>query len=214
MRCWRVYRSSLQQRVRASPTQQRSPCGSTCSSMTNLEVSPNNLNLAPSSQMNETQAIHTVTVTMTMPVSAPTAAAASAAANTSTNATSTTSGLVVPTGTLALDCPNLDQAGQQTIRIGTYTWYFNSMCGTDFAGHNIVGIISYSLNNCMQACVMYNVFYNENRCVAVHFAADMVGSLASNHANCWLKNGTEANLSQRQGNLVITALLANSSSGL
>ena len=151
---------------------------------------------------------------MTVPTSAPTATSASAAPNADSNATSTASGLVVPTGTLALNCPSLDQAGQQTIRIGSYTWYFNSMCGTDFAGHDIVGIISYSLDNCMQACVMYNVFYGENKCVAVHFAADMDDSLAANYANCWLKNGTETNLSQRQGNLVITALLANSSLSL
>ncbi|KAH8908310.1 hypothetical protein BR93DRAFT_966388 [Coniochaeta sp. PMI_546] len=172
----------------------------------------NNIDSAPSPQTNGTESIHTVTVTMTVPAPAPTVAAVSAAPNNGT--TPTTSGLVVPTGTLALNCPNLDQAGQQTIKIGGYTWYFNSMCGTDFAGHDIVGIISYSLQNCLQACVMYNLFYGDNNCVAVHFTADMVGALAANFANCWLKNGTETNMSQRQGNLVITAVLANSSLSL
>ena len=148
---------------------------------------------------------------MAVPGPAPTVGGVSPAPDDASNGTATVSGLIVPTGTLALNCPNLDQAGQQTIRVGTYTWFFNSMCGTDFAGHDIVGIISYSLSNCLQACVMYNLFYGENNCVAVHFAADMVSALSSNFANCWLKNGTEANLSQRQGNLVITAFLANSS---
>jgi hypothetical protein len=57
---------------------------------------------------------------------------------------------------------------------------------------------------------MYNHYSAGDLCVVVHFAADMVGSLAANDANCWLKNGTAKNPDRGQGNTVVSGLLASS----
>lgn len=54
-----------------------------------------------------------------------------------------------------------------------YTWYFKSDCGADYSGHNIVGIVSYSYQDCLQACAMYNIYYGDNQCVTAHFVANM-----------------------------------------
>lgn len=62
----------------------------------------------------------------------------------------------------------------------------------------------------MQACSLYNHYYGSDECVVVQFTADMVGALAANGANCWLKNGTAKSPDRGQGNTVVSGLLAGS----
>jgi hypothetical protein len=172
-------------------------------------------------------ALRTATITVTATKTAATGLAdiASEAASTaaldtsnpsasiSTSPTSTLPDLVRPTvGLLALDCPNLGKQ-LQNVTIGGFTWSFKSDCGADYSGHDVVGIISYSYEDCLQACVMYNIFYGDNQCTTVHFVANMTWALPVNFANCWLKNGTDPDPARQQGNLVVTALLTNVTSG-
>ena len=132
-----------------------------------------------------------------------------AAASQTGGTTTTGSGLVVPTGTLALDCPGLDTQGQQLITLGTRTWRFTPACGTDYGGYDIGAVIVYSFHDCLQACAAHNFFYGVDQCVAVHFTANMASAIASNFGDCWLKNGTSPPATG-QGNSVISAILASS----
>jgi hypothetical protein len=120
----------------------------------------------------------------------------------------TTGGLVVPTARVALDCPNLDTQGLQIITISNTTFRFTPKCGVDYVGNDIAGTIVYSFHDCLQSCAITNLILGQVHCVAVHFVADMVSSLARDYANCWLKNGTSTpNLGGE--NLVVSALLSS-----
>lgn len=65
---------------------------------------------------------------------------------------------------------------------------------------DIVGIFAYSVTDCLYACANVNHFtdyYKQNvaggvmqKCKGVSWNYNMASSNASNHANCWLKNGT------------------------
>lgn len=66
--------------------------------------------------------------------------------------------------------------------------------------HDLLGIIQYDLGSCLEACSSINRFSNANglnetqHCRAVTFRTRMHESLASQEANCWLKNGTPASI--------------------
>jgi len=100
---------------------------------------------------------------------------------------------VVPTGTLALDCPNLDSGGQQIITLGSRTWRFRPRCGTNYPGQDIGAVIVYSFHDCLQACAAHNFFTGKDECVAVHFDSIQTRAIPSNFGNCWIKRtGTQA----------------------
>lgn len=128
---------------------------------------------------------------------------------TATGPTTTTSGLVVPTGVLALDCPDLDNQGQQIVTLGSTSWRFTPTCGTDYKGNDIGGVVVYSFSDCLMACASHNYWVGQDECKAVHFNADMKSSIEKFYGDCWLKNGTETIIDDR-GDLEVTARLVSS----
>lgn len=97
---------------------------------------------------------------------------------------------------VALDCPNL--TGQSYISATNHT--FTQSCnhdylnGTSAAGnvgtiHDIVGIIAYSMNDCMDACSTMNQLQYGLVCAGVTFNAAM-SMMYAHRANCFLKNAT------------------------
>jgi len=146
-----------------------------------------------------------VTVTVTAGQSSTPSFGSSASAS----ASATTDGLVVPTGVLALDCPALNNADEQTITLGDTSWHFKPSCGTDFFGHDIGAVIVYSFHDCMQACAAHNHFWGADQCVVAHFDANMAPLIKSDYGNCWLKNGSQISGDQG-GNLLASAELVSS----
>ena len=85
---------------------------------------------------------------------------------------------------LALDCPAIDSQ----IHPSATGSLFVVQCGLSLSGADLVGIVAYSLYDCIDACATMNVFLNASTCKTVHFTTVMAGSYASNlHSNCWLK---------------------------
>jgi hypothetical protein len=108
---------------------------------------------------------------------------------------------------LSLDCTD----GQIIKNSGRYKNNYVTYCGVDFSNHvvssldnllliDILGITAYTLGDCLQACSNLNA-YNEDfarpsmtYCRSVVFNADLHDSITSVGANCWMKNGTPANI--------------------
>ena len=146
----------------------------------------------------------TVTVSGTSSLS-PTLSNAGGAPGTSTTST----GLIVPTAVLDLDCPGLNTQGQQVVTLGVKSWRFTPTCGTDYQGNDIGGSIVYSFSDCLKACAAHNFYVGKDECVAVHFNANMPFVIATYYGDCFLKNGTKTQL-QGLGNLEVTAVLVSS----
>lgn len=126
-------------------------------------------------------------------------------------ATTTTGGLFVnclpePTSTvkdLDMDCEALRRDEQVTQR----SEYFNVYCNVDlvsggkqdasgnevFIG-DLVGLVAYTLSDCLQACSLYNkqsgIIGRDDGCGAVTFCTAMQKYSLSAGGNCWLKNTT------------------------
>jgi hypothetical protein len=101
-----------------------------------------------------------------------------------------TSVINVPTaGALALDCPNLD-GSTESITFSSKTWDFGIHCGVGYYGNiDLPVVISYTLRDCMQACVSWNSHHNADICVAVAFVASL-NDIGIYGGSCWLKNST------------------------
>lgn len=69
--------------------------------------------------------------------------------------------------------------------------------------------IVYSFEDCLRACASHNYYAGKDRCVAVHFHADMPIAIGKYMGDCFLKKGT-TNLMEGKGNLHITGTLVNS----
>lgn len=121
----------------------------------------------------------------------------------------TSSRLVVPTGILALDCPDLDNQGQQIVTLGHKSWRFKPACGTDYQNNDLGGCIVYSFSDCLQACASHNYWVGWDECVAVHFNANMPVVIQKYHGDCFLKNGT-GKLIRDLGNMDVSASLVSS----
>ncbi|KAI1114777.1 hypothetical protein F5Y14DRAFT_412788 [Nemania sp. NC0429] len=106
--------------------------------------------------------------------------------NAGASSTTTTGGLVVPTGILALDCPNLSGTSQ-TIQLGSKAWVFEAACGIDHRGGDIAAVIVYSFHDCLQACAAHNYFSNDNTCTHITFTANQTEEIPKDYGNCWLK---------------------------
>jgi hypothetical protein len=95
---------------------------------------------------------------------------------------------------VSLDCPSLDGT-TRTITLGTQSYSFLIACSTDYAGPNTVdylAIISYHLDDCLQACASLNRNTGGNTCRAVEFVSDMQLETTADFGNCWLKNNSES----------------------
>lgn len=114
---------------------------------------------------------------------------------------------------LSFDCAELAKKVQTTVLNPIANQSYKLHCGIDFGTspaedangkqvpvHDLLGIIQYDLGTCLEACSSINRFVNSNglnetqNCRAVTFRARMHESLASQEANCWLKNGTPASI--------------------
>ncbi|KAI0594415.1 hypothetical protein F4775DRAFT_574135 [Biscogniauxia sp. FL1348] len=142
--------------------------------------------------------VSTVTVTRTT-----TRTATGAATGTGT---STVSGLSVPTGVVALDCPGLDSQGDQVIAWDQNSWTFRPTCGTDYQGADFGAVIVYSFHDCLQACAAHNHFSGDSHCAAVTFSANQTFQIPRNFGNCWLKTGTGTQRTG-MGNTYVSAVL-------
>ncbi|KAI0426676.1 hypothetical protein F5Y09DRAFT_318222 [Xylaria sp. FL1042] len=133
-----------------------------------------------------------------------------APAATTTSATSTTGPLVVPTGVVKLDCPDL--TNDIAISLGADSWVFTPACGTDYTGSDFGAVIAYSFHDCLQACAAHNHFSGEDECTALTFAANQTQYIPSNYGNCWLKKGNPNRNPAAAGaeNLVVGAKLKGS----
>jgi hypothetical protein len=103
---------------------------------------------------------------------------------------------------LKVDCPNLNNQ-QLTSQTGSK---FTFTCGFDISNGqvtqenraivDIVGIISYSLQDCIDSCAEYSLVSSGrgmvDRCTSVSFCYDMRNITGAHGGNCWLKNGTAA----------------------
>lgn len=84
---------------------------------------------------------------------------------------------------------------------------FNVACGVDYYNSiaaeqggvvaDIIGILAYSAQDCMEACSYLNQVNGQRglgtSCWGITFNQDMSRSYANLGANCWLKNGTAVN---------------------
>jgi hypothetical protein len=112
-----------------------------------------------------------------------------------TSSSTTSSILSVPTaGLLPLDCPNIDNTNVR-VTLKSQTSLFGVTCGADFGSVtgrqiDILAIISYSLQDCAQACASYNLNIGQNICKGATFNSNLTGSVAINFGTCFLKNDT------------------------
>ncbi|KAI1437168.1 hypothetical protein GGR50DRAFT_646355 [Xylaria sp. CBS 124048] len=134
------------------------------------------------------------TITSPNPTEIPTATPASTGTatpiTTTTTATATTGGggiLVVPTGTVKLDCPQLSD--DMSISFSGDTWVFTPACGIDYNGGDFGALIAYSFHDCLHACAAHNHFSGNESCTTVTFRANQTEWVPESFGNCWLKAG-------------------------
>lgn len=137
---------------------------------------------------------HTVTVTSTATLSAGQTAP-------TTDLTNYAAALPADVDTLSWDCPGVSSYTTSNISPNAN---FDITCGIDWAqGHDavgggvvadIIGIVAYSADDCMEACANFNMFQakwsNSTICAGVTFSRGLSAGYSSYAANCWLKNGT------------------------
>jgi hypothetical protein len=117
------------------------------------------------------------------------------------------------------DCPSLANTRPQTV------WgdSFIPDCNRDYANgrsaagggvvSDIIGVISYSFMDCMNACSAFNakskLWGVNSTCKAISFDLDLANTTRVNGANCWLKNATlSVGIQPFLSNLVMSAKLA------
>jgi hypothetical protein len=73
---------------------------------------------------------------------------------------------------------------------GTYntTAVFKPYCGWDNSGHDLVHLVMYSFQDCLDACVSYNNIAGGDSCVISQFNSWMGVSVRNFSANCFLKS--------------------------
>ena len=91
---------------------------------------------------------------------------------------------------VALDCPALHGTSYTTASKET----FMQLCNTTYLGDqtnikDIIAIISYSMDDCIEACSSVNEFAVSPACAGVTFKPTLSEFPAG---NCWLKTGTGA----------------------
>ncbi|PVH83239.1 hypothetical protein DL98DRAFT_513502 [Cadophora sp. DSE1049] len=162
------------------------------------------VNNAKSENSNEA-AISTITITTTASPATGTIASASA----SGSSTSTSASIIsVPTaGTVALDCPNIDNTELRMTLVETSV--FTVICGRDYPGakNDILAVTAYSLTDCARACASYNRNSGSKECKGAAFKNDLSYNVPVNYGNCWLKNNTQSPSSGTSNGLA--ALLLN-----
>ncbi|KAK0122650.1 hypothetical protein ONS96_009688 [Cadophora gregata f. sp. sojae] len=154
---------------------------------------------------NNGTSIRTVTITTTASPATGTIASASSSASGSSTSSSIIS---VPTaGTVALDCPNIDNTELRMTLVETSV--FTVICGRDYPGakNDIVAVTAYSLNDCARACASYNKNSGTKYCKGAAFKSDLTLNVPVNYGNCWLKNNTQSPSSGTSNGLA--ALLLN-----
>ena len=110
---------------------------------------------------------------------------------------------------VSFDCAELAKKVQTTAFNARSNQSYKLYCGKDFGTsltkdsngedvpiHNLLGIIQYDLAGCLEACSSINRFVTADtqNCRSVTFIARMHQALASQEANCWLKNGTPSSI--------------------
>ncbi|KAM7187524.1 hypothetical protein V8F33_011171 [Rhypophila sp. PSN 637] len=100
---------------------------------------------------------------------------------------------------LDLDCPSPANPSP-TVKLlgpaGNPTSTFTMNCGKDNVGFDIMNTLSYSMEDCMRACAMYNHF-SKQRCAGVQFWKDIAASTSKWDGNCFLKSGTASTLGDK-----------------
>jgi len=158
------------------------------------EIINRNNSLLPVACNTTTQTVYTTALTCSTPASTTTALTGSIPTSTAialTNVTVPTPNEVI---SLKFDCQP-----SSTYRTG-FGEVFTLRCGINLVGGSFakdgwiikdrVGIVAYTIFDCMEACSQYNRFNGRNTCQAVTFNAALGRAYASQGANCWLKNAT------------------------
>ncbi|KAK4175090.1 hypothetical protein QBC36DRAFT_190718 [Triangularia setosa] len=119
-----------------------------------------------------------LTVTITSPLSSP-----------PTPTPTALEAITVPRlGLLDFDCGRV-ALSRQIITLGTNSWSFDVNCMMDFKGPGVdlTGMTSYTFEDCIRACAIYNNMARNNTCVGVGFSANLTTILPRVGGNCWLK---------------------------
>ncbi|KAK4187429.1 hypothetical protein QBC35DRAFT_498775 [Podospora australis] len=95
---------------------------------------------------------------------------------------------VPTTGLLDFDCGRIAM-NRQVITLGKFSWGFDVNCMMDFIGPGVdlTGMTTYTFDDCIRACAIFNKQARNNTCVGVHFNANLTTILPKVHGNCWLK---------------------------
>ncbi|KAH7380959.1 hypothetical protein BKA64DRAFT_713513 [Cadophora sp. MPI-SDFR-AT-0126] len=159
------------------------------------------------SENNNKAAISTITITTTASPATGTIASASASASGSSSSTSASIISVPTAGTVALDCPNIDNTELRMTLVETSV--FTVICGRDYPGakNDILAVTVYSLTDCARACASYNRNSGSKDCKGAAFKNDLSYNVPVNYGNCWLKNNTQSPSSGTSNGLA--ALLLN-----
>lgn len=100
-------------------------------------------------------------------------------------------------------CPLQDGQNITTPRLNEI---YNLHCYVNLGGQDIVSIVAYSLEDCIQACTNTNNG-GPVQCVAVNFWAEMSAEFTTNGGNCWLKqqweNGSQDELPLHVGAVLV-----------
>ncbi|KAK0744321.1 hypothetical protein B0T21DRAFT_380643 [Apiosordaria backusii] len=91
-------------------------------------------------------------------------------------------------GLIDFDCGRV-ALSRQIITLGTNSWSFDVNCMMDFVGPGVdlTGMTSYTFEDCIKACAIYNNMARNNTCVGVHFNANLTRIVPRVGGNCWLK---------------------------
>jgi hypothetical protein len=114
---------------------------------------------------------------------------------------------------VSIDCAEVAKKPITTLFNPIANQIYDVHCGVDFGNsagkdsqgneiptRDLMGIISYDLGTCIEACSSINRFNDQNKvdatrnCRSVTFVTRMHESLSSQEANCFIKNGTPADI--------------------
>ena len=116
----------------------------------------------------------------------------SATSSTTSSATQTPESIYTPrlpadVSRVNSSCPS---SGRFTVTVMEQSSEFVCSAQTDFPGNDITGLVAYTLQQCLESCILTNIVQGKNVCVAVAHSEYLSQLYLQYKGNCFLKSST------------------------
>ncbi|KAF2009715.1 hypothetical protein BU24DRAFT_81275 [Aaosphaeria arxii CBS 175.79] len=82
--------------------------------------------------------------------------------------------------------------------------YFSCRTRTGSDGNDVMAVIAFSVEGCLEACMSYNTWkQTDKECVRAVYARDLKKAFEKNFANCWLKGENNGQIIAERENVIL-----------